>query len=103
MKPVSVKFQRIIMFIPVINCLNFFIWIYNTAFFYKKSPFLREFWIFISSVIPFSILDQLISKLLSNPTVNLILGYVFIYATLLLWGYRLANLQEEMESKRSHK
>lgn len=103
MKPVSVEFQRKILFIPVINSILPLVFFYNFDFFYKEAPAPRLFWIFFSSTLPLVIFQLVISGLLANPTVDLILDYVIAYSMSLLLGYRSANLQEEMESKSSHK
>ena len=103
MKPVSVEFQRKILFIPFINSILPFIFFYNFNFFYKEASGPRLFWIFFSSTLPFMIFQLVISGLLSNPTVDLILYYVIAYTMPLLLGYRSVNLQEEMDSMRSHK
>ena len=103
MKPVSVKFQRKILFIPVINSILPYVFFYNFQFFYKDASSPRLFWIFFSSTLPLIIFQLIISGLLSNPTVDRILDYVTAYTISLLLGYRSANLQEEIDSMQSHK
>ena len=103
MKPVSVKFQRKILFIPVVNSIFPFIFFYNFQFFYKDAPALRVFWIFFSSTLPLMIFYSIISELLSNTIVDRILYCVIVYSISLLLGYRSINLQEGMDFQKSHK
>lgn len=103
MKPVTVKFQKKILFIPVINSIFPFVFFYNFQFFYKEASSPRLFWIFFSSTLPLIIFQLIISGLLSNPTVDLILDYVIAYTMSLLLGYRSVSLQEKLDAKRSLK
>ena len=85
------------MFIPYVNYANLFIWGYNRTFFYKKAPVLQDFWIFFSSCLPLAILAQLLYRFF--PTVGTVMTYINAYVIPLLWGYRFANLQEELDTK----
>ena len=98
MKPVSVELQMKIMYIPCVNYVIPFIFLYNTHLFYEKSlSRIRVLWIFFSSCLPFIMLSLLAYRVF--PVIGTILAYVNAYVIPLLWGYRFTKLQEELGAK----
>lgn len=86
------------MYIPYINYINPFIWLYNSHFCDTKKPSRpRVLWIFFSTCLSLVIPAQLMYRI--YPTVGMVMTYINAYVIPLIWGYRFANLQEELDSK----
>jgi len=98
MKPVSVKMQKTIMYLPGVNIFCMPIWIYNSFYFNKQaSTNAKSLYIVFSSSVPLMFLQIIVEYHL--PTIGRIIGYVNAYLIPLLIGYRLAKYQEELEKR----
>ena len=98
MKPVSIKMQEKIMFIPYLNYANIPILLYNSIFFYKSvHTSLKSLWIFSSTCLPLIIAQQCFSVIL--PTVGVVILYVNAYIIPVILGYRFVHLQKDLQHK----
>lgn len=95
MKPVDIKIQKIIMYIPGINIFCLSIWFYNSFFFNKiKNTRIQSLIIVITSSVPLVILQMIVEFYLVD--VGYYLGFLNSYLIPLLMGYRFVKLQEEL-------
>lgn len=92
---VSIKTQKILMFIPFVNALIWFIWLYNcikmkvsTAAFMKS--LLRMF----AVIIPLAMVQLVLSKVF--PDTSDILGYIMMYLAPLSMAFCLIRFQERL-------
>ena len=96
---VSTKFQKRILFIPIINCFIIFIWIFN-CFKSKNSGkiFLKALllaFIYLTTVI---IIDIILTKGFYNSlTFVTIKNYVMLYIMPLSFGFGLISFQIKLE------
>lgn len=95
LKPISIKMQKIIMFIPGINIFCLPIWLYNSFFYNKKhNTLLRSLYIIFSSTVPLMVL--LIAVSYYFPATSDFLRKLNGYFMPLLLGYRLVKYQESL-------
>ena len=95
-KPVSVKTQRILMYLPGANILCTPIWIYNSFYFNEHiSTNLKSLFIVFSSSVPLMFLQVIVEYYW--PMTGKVIGYVNAYLIPYLIGFRLAKYQEELE------
>ena len=95
MKIVSIKTQRILMFIPLLNNLNLFIWIYNCRCAnIPAAVFGKSLLIIFSRAFPFAVLHILLSNVL--PEFGGVFAYLFMYCIALSISYGLIKYQEKV-------
>lgn len=95
MRPISLKIQKVIMFIPYVNILNLFFWLYNSVFYFKaKKTFARSLWILLSTLCPLMFFQLLVAE--HFVSVGRIISYLNIYAIPLILSYRFIKYQIEM-------
>ena len=95
MKQISVDIQRRIMFVPVINIANIFIWLFNARNAYKTVNTLpRTLLILFSSVIPLEIISLVVANY--SPDIGNIIGLLNAYLGPLAAGYWLIKYQEKL-------
>lgn len=98
MNPVSVKTQRLIMYIPLVNVVNMFICIYNHyAVPNKKKNNLRSVGYLLSYSIPAAIGYSLLYRLVANriPAMEPLLYALGIYLVPLIMSFGLIKFQEK--------
>lgn len=86
------------MFLPFINFLILFVWLYNYSHTEKNSKiFMKSLFIIFCTCIPMIILQILFSKLLSRYTIVLnIVNACAIYVIPLVLGYSLIKYQKKV-------
>lgn len=95
MNRVSIKTQKILMFIPYVNIINLFIWLYiSTHQFKEKNTFLRSLWILFSTLGPLVFAQVTLSQFL--PTLGTLMSYANIYMIPFVLGYRFIRYQETL-------
>lgn len=92
---ISTKVQRKLMFIPYVNTLVMFIWLYNC----RKAKmnmtvFMKSLLLIFAVVIPSAIVQVVISKLF--PNIGGISACIMSYLTSLLIAYCLIRFQEQL-------
>ena len=93
MKPIPIKAQRIIAFIPGLNLLCLPIFIYNS--FFTKFTLKDYLWSWVFLLFPavfLGILREIVVTLF--PATGVIVSHAFNYIILLLAGHRLVEFQE---------
>lgn len=93
MSLISLKTQKIMMFIPVVNISIWFIWWHN----YKKSALTlmhsaMAFAIAVGSLLPFFLLYRMLSGFI--PSAERLFFYLYMYIAPLLMGFGLIQLQK---------
>lgn len=97
MNRISTAVQRRIMFIPIVNVANLFIWLYNARYMYRSVTTVpKTLWILISSLLPYSILYTVFSD--NSPLLAEILPYIGSYFCPLIMGYHLIRYQEKLDA-----
>lgn len=100
-KLISLRVQKIITFIPLVNCFMLFIWLYN----YSKIPsnlklFFKAFFVAFVYALPFIILNILLSKLFTQSEIIEVLRTIIgVYFTPLFMGVGLIKCQEKYLSE----
>lgn len=95
MKYVSIKMQRIIMWIPYANIANLFIWFFiNRRFYSKVDTFPKTRQILLSTSLPLMVLQVLIFNYF--PAAGQILAILNAYIIPLCMGYRFIKYQLEL-------
>ena len=95
MNIVPIKTQRIIMYIPYVNVLNIFFWLYNSLNMnipYRGVP--QTLKVFMMSSIPLVVLQTVLSNI--NGNLGIILGYLNGYLIPLFIGMGLIKYQERL-------
>ena len=100
-----IKFQKIILFIPFVNILAFFIWGYNMIILKKYIPFKKYMTIGFLSVLCMLLSNMLIEivfnamcNMISNEQVITILFYVQVYLFCLVLGIVGICSEKRMEA-----
>ncbi len=98
---ISIKVQKILMFIPFINVFGLFIWLYNFISNSKKpTVFAKSLLIIFASTIPLVIIQIILTKLFSNSAVFVsVLGYIFTYLIPLSMDFFLIKYQRSLSEK----
>ena len=98
MKPISVRTQKTMSYLPGVNQFCMYIWIYN-CFYFKKytSITAKSLFIVFSSSAPLMFFQMMIE--LYWPLGGKVVKYAIAYLIPLLIGYRLAMYQEVLEKK----
>ena len=97
-KFVSLRVQRIMMYIPFVNCLILFVWLFN----YRHSgkdykTFGKSLIIILCVCAPLVVLQILFSKLLAKfPNVIAIVDLLAIYIIPFVLGFALIKYQEKV-------
>lgn len=100
-KLISLRVQKIITFIPLVNCFMLFIWLYN----YSKIPsnlklFFKAFFVAFVYALPFIILNILLSKLFTQSEIIEVLRTIIgVYFTPLFMDVGLIKCQEKYLSE----
>ncbi len=92
---VSLKKQKILMFIPFANAFILFVWLYN----YSKtqrdtSVFLRSVLIIFTATVPLAILQIILER--AFPNIRTVLGYIMAYLIPLSMAFCLIRFQERL-------
>lgn len=96
MKKISLRTQKIVMFIPYINCINLFIWVNN--FFcmkYSNRIAAKSILIILTSILPLLFLEITVSRLF--PELEKIITLLGSYFLPLLMGLGLIKFQQTLE------
>lgn len=97
-KLISLRAQRIILFIPFVNCFIWFIWLLN----YSRIPsnlklFFKAFFVAIAYALPFIILNILLSRLFTqSEAILMIENIIGLYITPIQIGLGLIKYQEKV-------
>ena len=96
-KLISLRTQKIIMFIPVINTFVLFIWLYNYSKFPSNSKILIKSLLYVFAVfIPMGIIHSILFNILSEYKIaSTILNFIVNYSIPLAVGYVLIKYQEK--------
>ena len=96
-KLISLRTQKIIMFIPVINIFVLFIWLYNYSKFPSNSKIFIKSLLYVFAVfIPMGIIHSILFNILSEYKIaTTILNFIVIYYIPLAVGYVLIKYQEK--------
>ena len=95
MKIVSIKMQRILMFIPYLNILNLFIWVYNCRCAnISAAVFGRSLLLIFAHAFPFAALHILLANLF--PELSGKFAFLFMYGMALSISYGLIKYQEKI-------
>lgn len=95
MKPISIKAQKIIMYIPGINIFCIVIWLYNSFFYDENQSTLKQSLLIIfTSAVPLAVLQTALGFYF--PKIGEVLGVLNSYLIPLFIGYRLVKYQEKI-------
>ena len=97
-KFIPLRIQNILKYIPFLNCLILFFWLYNYSL-TEKNPkvFMKSLMIIFGVSIPIVILQILISKIIAEYFLVLtILNYLTTYVIPFIVGYALIKYQKRV-------
>lgn len=96
-KLISLRIQKVIMFIPFVNCFSLFIWLYNYSRTSKKLNVLLKSLLAIWAIsIPFLILSILLSKIFPQSVIaHTIESFVMLYIVPCVVGFVLIKYQKK--------
>ena len=92
---ISIRFQKIIMFIPFLNCCILFLWLYNYSKTEKNhKTFFKSFITAISYALPFVIVGVVLSKLMGDVVLkHNLLNLIMFYLVRVALGFGLIRSQ----------
>lgn len=94
---IPIRLQKIIMWIPFVNTLNLFIFIYNSYIMnWRGKRFLIGLLILILSVLIVSIIYKLFCLFFLNESLTHIITMIYIFSSGLTMGYTLVKYQVKL-------
>ena len=95
----TLKTQKIIMYIPIVQIITFFCWL---MYYYKKnlkkSDFFKTLFLIIGWVVVITIPRIILNAIFKNETLDNIVFYIFLYPTLFGISYIAVADQEKHEN-----
>ena len=102
MKPVSINTQKKIMYIPIVNLANMFIWLYNSIAFYKNvNTMPRTFITLILVVCPCYLINEYLIP--NHPFFGRIVLTIYGYAVPVIISYQFIKFQKELIDRNKNK
>ena len=99
MKKISIRTQKIIKYIPFLNCLILFIWLFNCN--HMKTDymvFLKSLLLIFATSIPLAVLQIILSKMLIEfIVIQQVLNAIFMYLIPFAIGSVLIKYQEKLK------
>lgn len=96
----SIKIQKVIKFIPIINFITVFLWLRSYAHnAFRIRDFMKKIFIIFALLIIISIPQILCSKFIHNAIVSGIFTFIGVYLYFLAIAWVAVSAQEEMLNK----
>lgn len=98
MRPISIRIQKKLMYIPIVNLANIFIWLYNSIVLYKNintTP--RSFITLLLAVFPCYLINEHFVPY--SPIFGTIVLAVYGYSVPVILGHCFIKYQEELSSR----
>lgn len=100
MKAMSIKLQKIFMFIPFLNMIGIFVWLYNCIVLkVKVKHFLKSLIMSLPLVVVFGLLTAVVARIFGmNSVLYNVISYVAVYLFPLAIWFALVKFQENYNS-----